>query len=139
MLHNIVSEKVMKILIAEDEFVSRTILTEMLSAYGTCHVAVNGLEALEAIENAIEKEKYDLVCLDIMMPELDGQEVLSGIRKLEKERGLEGVTKVFMITALDDSENIMKAFTQGHCEAYLTKPIKKEELEKHIREMGLQK
>jgi len=35
-------------------------------------------------------------------------------------------TKIIMTMALDDSQNIMKAFTEGHCEAYLTKPISRE-------------
>ncbi len=129
----------MKILIAEDEFISRTLLTEMLSGYGVCHVAANGREAIEAVENCIAGERYDLVCLDIMMPEMDGQEVLSKIRSLEEEYGLSGenTIKVIMTTALDDSSNIMQAFTKGHCEAYLTKPINKEQLVEHLKELEL--
>lgn len=129
----------MKILIAEDEFISRTLLTEMLSDYGVCHVAANGREAIEAVESSINEERYDLVCLDIMMPEMDGQEVLSKIRSLEEKQGLTGddTIKVIMTTALDDSTNIMQAFTKGHCEAYLTKPINKEQLVEHLKELNL--
>jgi two-component system chemotaxis response regulator CheY len=133
-------EKSVKILIVEDEFISRTLLTEILSPYGVCHVATNGREAVEVLDRAYEKNfRYDLVCLDIMMPEMDGQEVLAKIRSMEDARGIGGVaaTKVIMTTALDDSRNILEAFTQGHCEAYLTKPIDKERLIAHLRELQL--
>ena len=130
----------MKTLIVEDDFLARSLLSTLLSEYGVCHVAVNGREALEAIERAFEEnDRYDLVCLDIMMPVLDGQEALLELRKLEALRGIKGLdtTKVIMVTAIDDSKNIMKAFRQGQCEAYLTKPLDRTKLISHIKELGL--
>lgn len=130
----------MRILIVEDEFISRTLLAEMLNDYGVCHIATNGKDAVEAIERSFnEKQPYDLVCLDIMMPEMDGQEVLCETRRIEREHGIKGLraTKVIMTTALDDSKNIMRAFTKGHCEAYLTKPIEKAKLVEHLRNLRL--
>lgn len=130
----------MKTLIVEDDFLARSLLSTLLSEYGVCHVAVNGREALDAIERAFdENDRYDLVCLDIMMPVLDGQEALLELRKLEALRGVKGLdtTKVIMVTAIDDSKNIMKAFRQGQCEAYLTKPLDRTKLISHIKELGL--
>ncbi|OQX10425.1 MAG: hypothetical protein BWK76_20740 [Desulfobulbaceae bacterium A2] len=130
----------MKCLVVEDEFISRTLLTELLSDYGTCHVATNGLEAVEAFLNALDDgHPYDLICLDIMMPHLNGQEALQRIRALEAERGIGGLdtVKVIMTTALDDSKNIMQAFTKGNCEAYLTKPLDRNKLLKHLRELQI--
>ncbi len=130
----------MKILIVEDEFISRTLLAEILLPYGNCHIATNGREALEVLKKACDDDKrYDLVCLDIMMPEVDGQEVLIKIREMENVRDIRGMaaTKVIMTTALDDSYNIMEAFTRGHCEAYLTKPINRDRLLEHLRELRL--
>jgi two-component system, chemotaxis family, chemotaxis protein CheY len=130
----------MKTLIVEDDFLARSLLSTLLSEYGVCHVAVNGREALEAIERAFEgNNPYDLICLDIMMPVMDGQEALLELRKMEEHRGIRGLdtTKVIMITAIDDSKNIMKAFRQGQCEAYLTKPLDRTKLVSHIRELGL--
>ncbi|OGR19684.1 MAG: hypothetical protein A2X81_03080 [Desulfobacterales bacterium GWB2_56_26] len=130
----------MKTLIVEDDFLARSLLSTLLSEYGVCHVAVNGREALDAIERAFEEnDRYDLVCLDIMMPVLDGQEALLELRKLEALRGIKGLdtTKVIMVTAIDDSKNIMKAFRQGQCEAYLTKPLDRTKLISHIKELGL--
>jgi two-component system chemotaxis response regulator CheY len=130
----------MKTLIVEDDFLARALLSTLLSEYGICHVAINGKEALEAIECAFdENNPYDLICLDIMMPVMNGQEALLELRKMEVERGIKGLdtTKVIMITAIDDSKNIMKSFRQGQCEAYLAKPLDRNKLIGHIRDLGL--
>jgi two-component system, chemotaxis family, chemotaxis protein CheY len=129
----------MRILIAEDDFTSRKILQKLLSPYGTCDVATNGKEAVDAFHLAWEEETpYDLICLDIMMPYLDGGQVLDEIRSFEKERGIEGLkgAKIIMTTALDDFTNIMKAF-RGQCDSYLVKPIDKAKLIGAIEKLGL--
>jgi two-component system, chemotaxis family, chemotaxis protein CheY len=126
----------MKILIVDDEYISRVLLTEMLSVYGTCYVATDGREAVAILERSFDtNEQFDLVCLDIMMPEMDGQEVLLLIRKMEEARNIQGITKVIMTTSLNDSENIVRAFMQGGCEAYLTKPINRVKLLQHLLEL----
>ena len=129
-------ERGMKILVVEDEYISRILLTEMISEYGTCHVATDGMEAVKILEQSFDtNERFDLVCLDIMMPELDGLEVLYLIRKMEEVRHIDGITKVIMTTALNDSKNIMQAFTRGRCEAYLTKPIDRVKLVQHLMDL----
>ena len=63
----------LKILIAEDDLISRKFLSKFLSQYGECDIVVDGLEAIDAYMLAMrEKKPYDLICLDIMMPKLDG-------------------------------------------------------------------
>lgn len=61
---------------------------------------------------------------------MDGQQALQEIRRIEERHGIRGLdmVKVIMVTAVDDSSNIMKAFRQGQCEAYLTKPLNREKL-----------
>ena len=129
----------MKTLIVEDHFISRQLLHRMLNRFGDCDVAVDGLEALEAFECAHKAESpYDLMCLDIMMPNLDGREVLRKIRRMEDEWGIkdrDGV-KIIMTTALDDTENRLSSFQEG-CEAYLVKPIDREKLNFTLKELGL--
>jgi two-component system chemotaxis response regulator CheY len=120
----------MKILIVDDDFTSRKLLLKILSDYGACDVAANGKEAIDAFNAALnEWEAYDLVCLDIMMPEMDGHEVLKEIRSIEKSKNIHGLdgAKVIMTTALDDSDNVKSAFRE-QCEAYLVKPIEKDKL-----------
>ncbi len=120
----------MKILIVEDDFTSRLLLQEMLKEYGVVHIAVDGLEAVTAVRQAMrEKDPYDFVCLDIMLPELDGHQVLKHIRDAEKERGIQSLrgTKIVMTTGLRDAKNVMKAF-DNLCDDYLIKPIGKGKL-----------
>lgn len=130
----------MKTLIVEDDFLVCALLTTLISKYGECHVAVNGKEAFEAIERAFDaSQPYDLICLDIMMPVMDGQETLLELRKMEEDRYISPshVTKVIMVTAVDDSKNMMKAFRDGLCEAYLTKPVDKAKLIDHLKTLDL--
>lgn len=129
----------MKSLIVDDDFFSRRILQTMLAGYGECHVAVDGKEALFAFKQALAEETpYDVICLDIMMPEMSGQEVLKKIREIEASKNIvgNGSAKIIMTTALDDKENIKTAFRE-QCESYLIKPISKTKLINTLTEFGL--
>lgn len=126
----------MKILLVEDDFLSRKMMLAYLSTLGECDVASNGSEALEAFILANESGKrYDLIMLDIMMPEMSGQEALKRIRCMEEEQGL-AAAKVIMTTALKDADNIMTAF-KNQCEGYLVKPIEFEKLRELLNELKL--
>lgn len=129
----------MKSLIVDDDFFSRRILQTIMAAYGECHVAVDGKEALFAFDQALaEGVPYDVICLDIMMPEMDGQEVLKNIRQIEEKKNILGSdsVKIIMTTALDDSGNIRTAFRE-QCESYLIKPISKSKLIKILEDFSL--
>ena len=129
----------MKTLIVEDDFTSRLLLQELLKSYGPLHVAVNGKEAVEAAIAAREAgEPYDLICLDIMMPEMDGQEALRRIREQEEARNTlsSNGAKIVMTTALDDIKNVSAAY-QSLCDGYLTKPIQKAKLLEELRKLEL--
>lgn len=120
----------MRILIAEDDYVSRKFLYKFMSQFGECDITVDGMEAIEVFLMAIEeKHYYDLVCLDIMMPEVDGIKALKTIRKLEEERAVpeEYRTKIIMTTALNDPKGIFETFDLGS-EAYAVKPIDTDKL-----------
>ncbi len=129
----------MRILIVEDDFVSSKLLQTILFPYGICDVADNGYEGLELFRKAVkEEEPYDLICLDIMMPEMDGQQMLKEIRGFEEIRGITGMdgVKIIMVTALDDFENISRAFRE-QCEAYYIKPIDKDRLLETLKKLNL--
>ncbi len=116
-------------LIVEDEFVSRYITQEFLSPLGTCHIAVNGFEAILAFKSAlVERRPYDLVCLDIMMPGMTGTEVAREMRRLEAEIGAAKSCRIVMTTAVSDKEIIVELFQKRLCDAYLIKPILREKL-----------
>ncbi|MHC4586532.1 MAG: response regulator, partial [Planctomycetota bacterium] len=106
----------LKILVAEDDFACRKLLQSFLSEYGDCFVVINGHKAVEAVKDALDEgQPYDLICLDIMMPEMDGHEALESIRKIENEHGIAGLdgVKVIMTTALSDSASVIGAFKAG--------------------------
>ena len=129
----------MKILIAEDDFACRKLLQSFLSEYGDCLVVVNGLEAVQAVQEALDEgQPYDLICLDIMMPEMDGHEALESIRKIENERGIVGLdgVKVIVASALDDSASVMGEFKSGR-EAWIVKPFSKRNLLEEMEKLGL--
>ena len=129
----------MRILIAEDDFASRKFMMRFLQKYGECDVTVDGMEAVDAFLMALEAgEGYDLVCLDIMMPELDGYQALKAIRDIEKEKGIptEKQSKIIMTTALNEGRNVTKAFELG-CVAYAGKPIDQEKFESVLKKLGL--
>lgn len=129
----------MKILIAEDDLTSRMFLQKFLSAYGTCDVVVDGIEALDAFMLAMrENAPYDLICLDIMMPKVDGVRALKAIRDVELQKGIarENKAKVVMTTALADTKFVQQAFDIG-CEAYAAKPIDTNKLVEVLQKLGL--
>lgn len=127
----------MKTLIVEDDFVSRTHLQELLFAQGVAHVAVNGAEAIQAFEAALnEQEPYDLICLDILMPGMDGKTTLREIRRIETERQIPNAAKIIMTTSVNTGADIIAAF-HDQCDAYLIKPVQEEKLFAHLREMQL--
>lgn len=129
----------MKILIAEDDLASRRFLSKFLAPYGEVDLVVDGLEALDAYLMAMkEKVPYDLICLDIMMPKVDGVKVLKAIRDFETKQKVisEQRAKVIMTTALAETDYVNQAFEIG-CEAYAAKPIDTHKMLEVIKKLGL--
>jgi two-component system chemotaxis response regulator CheY len=128
----------MRILIVEDDQASRLVLAKYLESVGEVTMAEDGEEGLEAFRTALAaKNPFQLVCLDIMMPKLDGQSVLKGIRTLEGQQAVakDKESKVIMTTALGDKGNVMQAIPR--CDAYLTKPIDRTQLMFYVKKFGL--
>lgn len=124
----------MRILIAEDDLASRKFMQKFLSRYGECDIAVNGMEMVDAFLTAIKDNKpYDLVCIDIMMPKLDGVKALKAIRKIESQENIsdDKKAKVIMTTALNDKDTVTSSYDAG-CEAFAWKPI---DIEKFVEVM----
>ncbi len=129
----------MKILIAEDDLVSRNFLSKFLEKYGDCDLVVDGLETLDAFLMALkENDPYQLICLDIMMPKVDGVKTLKAIRDLEKQYNVapENRVKIIMTTALAEAQIVRTAFDYG-CEAYAAKPIDTRKLIEVMEKLGL--
>jgi two-component system chemotaxis response regulator CheY len=128
----------MRVLIVEDDFIGSRLMKKFLEADCFCHLAFDGREAIDAFEAAIKEGKpYDLLFLDIMMPEVNGIDVLKTIRNMEEQRGIapdKGV-KVIMTTAMNDADVIMESFN-ARCDGYIVKPVRKEKLFEEIENLG---
>ena len=129
----------MRSLIVEDDFTARRLLQIYLTSLGECAVAINGIEAINAVKEALSNgEQYDLICLDINMPQMDGLETLKLIRQTEKSSGIseQDQAKVIITSSNDEAACIDKANNEG-CQAYLVKPIRKQQLLAEVKRLGL--
>ncbi len=132
----------MKCLIVEDDFISRRILKGLVSMCLGCDsdIAINGEEAIESFRLAHEaKSPYGLICMDIMMPGVDGQEAVRRIREMERELEIppNQEVKIIMTSALDDPRTVVKAYYKSGATSYLVKPVSKEKLMRELRVLGL--
>ena len=128
----------MRILIVEDDEASLFVLSSYLKAFGTVETASDGEAGVEAVRRSLEEgSPFHLVCLDIMMPKLDGQAALKQVRVLENEFKVPAGkgTRVIMTTALGDRDNLLEALPQ--CDAYLQKPIDRAQLHFYMKRFGL--
>jgi|GEM_PF-3139410 len=109
-----------RILVVEDNLFNQKLVLKLLERWGiAADLAENGLEALEKIEN----QPYDLVLMDVQMPEMDGLQATREIRKREKLLGLSRMPVVAM-TANAYVEDREKCFAAG-MDDYVAKPVKK--------------
>lgn len=127
----------MRALVAEDEFLGRKVLTVFLNTLFEVDVVVNGAEAVEAFSLAHEEGRpYDLLLMDIMMPEMDGLEALRRIREIEQKSPGMPRAKVLMTTALDDPKTVIRSFHDGEASGYIVKPVRKEKLYEELKKLG---
>jgi two-component system chemotaxis response regulator CheY len=129
----------MRILVAEDDFASRLLLQKTMQSFGEVHLASNGREAIEAVNlSFVKKEPYEVIFLDIMMPDMDGLATLRKIRRIEEARDVpaDKRSRIIMTTALADRKTVMKA-VEGQCDGYLVKPIRPDMVVGRLRMLGL--
>jgi len=115
----------LRTLLVEDDFSCRLLLQTVLARYGDCHVAVNGREAVDAFRSSLERgQPYELICMDIMMPEMDGREAVRQVRALEEAKGVRSTcgATIIMTTAVNDIHEVVRCFW-NLCDSYLVKPI----------------
>ncbi|MHC1752353.1 response regulator [Humidesulfovibrio sp.] len=127
----------MRALVAEDEFLGRKVLSVFLNTLFEVDVVVNGIEAVEAFKLAHEEGRpYDLLLMDIMMPEMDGLEALKHIRAIEQQHPGRARAKALMTTALDDPKTVIRSFHDGEASGYIVKPVRKDKLFEELKKLG---
>lgn len=131
----------MKFLVVDDDFDSRRLVQKILHPFGYVDIATDGEEGVEAFRTALKDgEPYNLITLDILMPNIDGQQALREIREIEKEMDVapENAVKVIMISGLDDSKELHDAFFLGEATSYIVKPIRRQLLLDEIATLGIE-
>lgn len=125
--HDLLQTKEHRILVVDDEPINQKVLANHLGLQGYEVVpALNGIDAL----NALEKQRFDLVVLDVMMPEMSGYEVCERLRESFNMFEL----PVLMLTAKNQIGDFVRGLEAG-ANDYLTKPFDKRELLARVRTM----
>lgn len=117
-----------RFLVVEDEEMSRIMLTDILSMYAPTDSAVNGKDGLQLFEKSVNcGDPYDLVCVDLMMPLMNGLALIRGIRKIEVDNPLFGnqQTKVFVVTSNTCLWEKAELLLDNLCDDYISKPYDK--------------
>ena len=129
----------MKILIVDDELVSRKKMEKIMQHYGACHAVDNGKAAIDAYTEALlTQDPFDLITLDVSMPDMGGTEVLLTIRIYERKNAIpkEKRAKILMVTAHSDHETVMASIEAG-CDDYIKKPFSLAHVTQKLAKMGL--
>jgi two-component system chemotaxis response regulator CheY len=127
----------MKMLVIDDEIVSRKKMMRIINEFGTCEEVESGRTALDMVKTALAEWKlYDLITLDVSMPDIGGIEVLTTIREMEKGLGLdkEEQAKILMVTAHSDMKTVKAC--AGKCDGYVIKPFNKKGMVDKFKQLG---
>ncbi len=126
----------MKTLVVDDELVSRKKMIKILNDFSQCDSVKDGKAAVRVFRAAIETGKpYDLVTLDVFMPDLDGTRILSMLREIEDELSLKSKASILMVTSHSDSDTVKACL--GKCNGYVVKPFNRETLVNKLTKLNL--
>jgi HD-like signal output (HDOD) protein len=129
----------MKVLIVDDQLVSRKKVQKIFEGFCSADAVDSGRAALDACRKSWEENApYQLITLDISMPDMNGMEVLQTIREKEAERGIskEQQVKILMISSTSDKDTVITCIQAG-CDDYLVKPLNKEAISAKLEKFGM--
>ncbi|MGD8703180.1 MAG: response regulator [Desulfosarcina sp.] len=129
----------MKVLVVDDELVSRKKMKKIMQAYGACQAVDSGTAAIKAYTEALlANEHFGLITLDVSMSDMPGIQVLSTIRTVERSNDIpkEARVKVLMVTALADQATVLASIEAG-CDDYLKKPFSLQTVTQKLNQMGV--
>jgi len=126
----------MRILVADDVRMTEKILKNFFKDTADFVYADSGRTAIEAFTKAMQKSRpFDLIILDILMPNIDGISALKHIRMLEQKHEYRH-TPIMMLTGVSDAQYVVEA-KKLNCDAYMLKPINRVQFFTAIKKMGL--
>ena len=126
-------------LVVDDVAANCRVMKALLARYGTADTVMHARDAVSAFQVAWKEARpYNLICLDIMLPDIDGVKLLEVLRKMEAAMNLDEKqrAKVVMVSALDDNKFMGRCRELGAC-GFLVKPIDSSELANCLRKTGL--
>jgi two-component system chemotaxis response regulator CheY len=127
----------MRTLVVDDDHICRSVLQHTLQGFGPVTYAIDGISAVAEIARSLAEDRpYDLVTLDIMMPDLDGKLALKLIRRLEELFAVQVAVKIAMTSAMDDKESILGSF-RDQADLYFVKPLKLDQVLSELRKAQL--
>lgn len=127
-------------LIVDDSRYQRHLIIQALDGRFTTEEAADGRQAVALFQAAWEAGRpFDLIVMDILMPELSGHDALAGIRRLEEAAGAPGQrrTPAVMLSSLDDPANMLRAQFESGAQAYVTKPFTPQTLLEALASLSL--
>ena len=126
----------MNILVCEDNATSLKLLSFFVQKLGDFDDVTDGQDAVDAIELSIEEgTPYDLIFLDLKMPEHDGWEILEFLRKTETEHGIDSPARVIVTSVVDPDDPKNHAF-RDEISAYLKKPFAMKAFKQALADVG---
>lgn len=130
----------LKILLVDDSKSAQQKIYSILSKYGKCDQASNGVEAVEYFISSVkDNSPYDLIIMDVVMPMMDGFEATKVIMSIQEKENIpeEERAKIIMLTSKADPANMMKAQYEIGVSTYITKPFEEETLVEAMNNLGL--
>lgn len=132
----------MKSLVVDDDATCSAIFQAFLSKQGDCDAVLTGMDAIKAFTSSLNSgHPYDIILIDIMMPHMDGYEVLKTIRSIEADYKIAFPfnVKIILTTALDDYENRKIEQSLDPCsEAYIVKSAYPDDLYEKLALLGFE-
>ncbi len=127
-------------LVVDDDELGRELIASYLEGIAECEMAENGLKAVEMFRDAFEGgNPYDLIILDIVMPEMDGHTAAKEIRMIEKEWGVSinsGVS-IVVLSSLNTPSDVIQAYVSARSAAHLVKPVQPDKLLAILGKLGM--
>ena len=127
-------------LVVDDDELGRELIAHYLEGIAECDMAENGVKAVDKFRIAFEGgTPYDLIILDIVMPEMDGHTAAKEIRLIEKEWGVpinEGVN-IMVLSSLNTPHDVIQAYVSARSAAHLVKPVHPEKLLTTLSKLGI--